>query len=309
LPENLVTGLDSMDNPISLYNPAVYGAIDEIFSIGNANYNSLQAEVTKQMSHGLSFQAAYTYAHSMDDTSGFENSSFGSAGGDIGGYGGAIRAANPYCYFKGCDYASSIFDARNRLVINWVYTIPGLHSNGFVSRLTTGWTITGIATFQTGFPMELDDSGIPSGGCSSESDFSCWDGPNEVAPVQYMNPRTTGFWFNPNSFAPVNCTPVGSSINSCPSDGVSPASVAAYGNTPRNPVRGPGINNWDLSLYKDTTISERMKVELRLDAFNAFNHLEFDPNGISGNIENPNFGKVEGALSPREVQLSARFMF
>jgi hypothetical protein len=309
LPVNLVTGLDSTDTPVNLYPIGVYGSIDETFSNGNSNYNSLQAQFTKQMTHGLSFEASYTYSHSLGDSSGFENSAFGTFGSELGGYGGAIRAANPYCYFKGCDYGSSIFDARHRLVFNWVYTIPGLHSNGFVSRLTTGWTIAGIATFQTGFPMDVADLDAPSGGCDLGGDFSCWDGPNQVGPVQYMNPRKTGFWFNPSAFSPVACALANGGAEDCPATGTSPTSVLAYGNAPRNPVRGPGINNWDLSLYKDTTITERLKVQLRLDAFNAFNHLQFDPNGISGNVNSGVFGQVTAALPPREVQLSGKVFF
>ena len=306
---NLVTGLDSTDTPVNLYPIGVYGSIDETFSNGNSNYNSLQAQWIKQMTHGLSFEASYTYSHSLGDSSGFENSAFGTFGSELGGYGGAIRAANPYCYFKGCDYGSSIFDARQRLVFNWVYTIPGLHSNGFVSRLTNGWTITGIATFQTGFPMDVADLDAPSGGCDLGGDFSCWDGPNQVGPVQYMNPRKTGFWFNPSAFSPTACALAGGGAEDCPAQGVSPTSVLAYGNAPRNPVRGPGINNWDLSLYKDTTITERLKLQLRLDAFNAFNHLQFDPNGISGNVNSGVFGQVTAALPPREVQLSGKVFF
>jgi hypothetical protein len=317
LPINTVSGLDSMDNPTFLYNENVYGSLDTIFSGGNSNYNSLQVDFKKQMAHGISVHAAYTYSHSLDDTSSFENSSFGTFGSALGGFGGAIRASNPYCYFSGCDYASSSFDARHRLALNWVFTIPGLHSNGFASRLTNGWTITGIAIFQTGFPMDVADLDAPSGGCDLGGDFSCWDGPNQVTPVQYENPRkietlnepSTGatagnYWFNPTAFAPVNCAG-----ENCPAAGVNPTTVAAYGNTRRNPVRGPGINNWNLSLYKDTSINERLKFELRMDASNAFNHLEYDPNSISGNVNSPVFGQVLGALAPRQVQLVGKFFF
>jgi hypothetical protein len=321
LPVNTVTGLDSTDTPVNLYPIGVYGSIDEIFSNGNSNYNSLQVEFKKQMSHGLSFHAAYTYSHSLGDTAGFENSAFGTFGSELGGFGGAIRAANPYCYYKGCDYASSSFDARHRLVLNWVYTIPGLHSNGFVSRLTGGWTISGVAIFQTGFPMDVADLDSPSGGCDLGGDFSCWDGPDQTAPVKYENPRTpvtistpdgpevVHYWFNPSSFSPVPCALANGGAENCPGDGVSPTSAAAYGTAPKNPVRGPGINNWSLSLYKDTTISERLKFELRMDASNAFNHTQFDPNSISGNVNSPVFGLVTGALSPREVQLVGKLIF
>jgi hypothetical protein len=310
LPQNLVTG-ETGGAPTFMLNNKVYGSIDTIFSRGNSNYNSLQVGVTQHMSHGLSYQASYTYGHSLDDASGFENSTFGTFGGQSGGFGGAIRASNPYC-FPGCDYASSIFDARQRLVLSFSYRIPGPHGNWWVSRLTQGWAITGIATFQAGFPEDVADLASPSGGCDAASDFSCWDGPNQVAPVKYMNPRTTGFWFDPSSFEPVACG------GNCPAAGINPTSLAAYGNAHRNPIVGPGINNWDMSLFKDTSVTERTKLEFRLDAFNIFNHTQFDPNGVTDNISagattpgttGPLFGTLTTARAPRLLQIATKFIF
>jgi Carboxypeptidase regulatory-like domain len=311
LPQNLVTGLDASDNPINLYNPSVYGSIDTINSIGNSNYNSLQVGVTQHLSHGLYFQASYTYGHSLDEGSGFENTSFGTFGGQSGGYGGSIRASNPYC-FPRCDYASSIFDARQRLVISYAYQIPGMRGNWWVSRLTKGWTISGITTFQTGFPLDVADLNSPSGGCDGLGDFSCWDGPDQIAPVHYLDPRSAGHpWIDPSSFQEVPCASAGTppTFVGCPANGVSPTSIAAYGNAPRNVLRGPGINNWNMTLYKDTAITERTKVQLRLDSFNTFNHTQFDPNGISGNVSSPLFGVETAARDPRLLQVAAKFIF
>ena len=103
-----------------------------------------------------------------------------------------------------------------------------------------------------------------------------------------LNPRATGMWFDPTSFVQVSCAP------SCPAVGVSPTSVVAYGNAPRNPIRGPGINNWDFVLYKDTEITERTRVQLRLEAYNLFNHTQFDPNGISTNSGRSSLRKTRG---------------
>jgi hypothetical protein len=302
MPLNIVTGLGPGNTPIYPYSLPVYGPIDQILSGGNSNYNALQVSVNKHMSHGLGFLASYTYSHSIDDTSGFENSSFGEYGGETGGFGGSIRSANPYCFPK-CDYASSVYDARQRLVIAYVYQIPGMHGDWIVSRLTRGWTITGITTFQTGFPLDIADLSEPSGGCDSAGDFTCWDGPNQVAPVHYLNPRATGMWFDPSSFAQVSCAP------SCPAVGVSPTTVAAYGNAPRNPIRGPGINNWDFLLYKDTAITERMKVQLRLEAYNVFNHTQFNPNGVVTDVISGSFGAITSAQNPRLMQIAAKFIF
>ena len=277
------------------YDPATYGAIDTTYSGGNSNYNSLQASLKKQLSHGLQFTASYTYAHAIDDSSSFENSTFGEFGGEYGGF-GLARATNPYC-FRTCDYASSTYDARHRLVISYIYEIPGMHGDWLVSRLTRGWTIAGITTFQTGFPLDVVDLSDPSGGCyPAASDFGCWDGPNQVAPIKYMNPRTTGYWFDPSSFAPV--TPNGN-----------PTSVVSYGDAPRNVLRGPGLNNWDFELYKDTQITERTKIELRIESYNVFNHTQFDPNGVGTFDLAGNFGAITQAHNPRFMQLAAKVYF
>ena len=302
MPQNIVTALGPGGTTINKYDLSVYGPIDTIFSGGNGSYNALQASVNKRLSHGLQFLVSYTYSHSIDDTSGFENSSFGGYGGETGGFGGSIRTSNPYC-FPGCDFGSSIYDARHRLVISYVYQIPGMQGSWALSRLTRGWTISGITTFQTGFPLDIADVSTPSGGCDAAADFTCWDGPNQVAPVHYLNPRTTGMWFDPSAFAPVSCSP------SCPAVGVSPSSVVAYGNAPRNPLRGPGLNNWDFVLYKDTAISERTKFQLRLEAYNVFNHTQFDPNGVHTAFSTGSFGAITAAQNPRLAQIAAKFIF
>jgi hypothetical protein len=302
LPVNLATGLDSSGNITSVYDPAVYGPIDTIFSMGNSRYNSFQASVNKKLGHGLQFVVSYTYAHSIDNTSGFENSTFGTFGGEYGGF-STIRAANPYC-FSTCGVASSIFDARQRIVFSYFYQIPGWKGSGLMSRLTSGWTMAGITTFQTGFPLDVADNATPSGGCNGGGDFSCWDGPNLVGPVKYLNPRTTGMWFDPSAFATVPCEAAG-----CSASGVSPTSVAAYGNAPRNVLRGPGINNWDFQFFKDTQISESKRVELRIEFYNVFNHTQYDPNGVVTDISAVNFGAATTTLSPRRIQLAGKFYF
>lgn len=284
-----------------LYDPSIYGSVDTIYSGANSNYNSLQVSLNKKLTHGLQFLAAYTYAHSLDEASSFENSTFGGIGGGNLGYGGfgGIRATNPYC-FPQCDYASSIFDAKHRFVLSYFYQIPGIHSSSWIaSHLTSGWTIAGITTFQTGFPLDVIDSSFPSGGYQAAvSDFSSWEGPNQVAPVKYYDPRTSPnhAWFSASSFAPV--TPNGD-----------PTSVVSYGDAPRNPLRGPGLNNWDFQLYKDTQINERVKFETRIEFYNVFNHTQFDALGVITDINNPNFGLETAAHDPRRIQLAGKVYF
>ncbi|MGD1210548.1 MAG: carboxypeptidase-like regulatory domain-containing protein [Candidatus Acidiferrales bacterium] len=306
LPLNVARTLDPTTGALVFpYDPGTYGSIDEIFSIGNSRYNALEVSLNKHFAHGLQFLASYTYSHSIDDTSGFENSSFGECGASCGGF-ATVRTANPYC-FPQCSVASSIYDARHRLVISYFYEIPGMRSNWWISRLTKGWTIAGITTFQTGFPLDVADEDFPSyfygTWLAAASDFTDWDGPDQVAPVKYENPRKTGFWFNPSSFAP------DAEVQGTLPAGTPPSSPLIYGNAPRNPLRGPGLNNWDFQVYKDTAITERTKFELRIDFYNFFNHTQFDPNGVITDISNPNFGEATAVLPARRIQLGGKFYF
>jgi carboxypeptidase family protein len=296
LPQNIANSAGAFS-----YNTGIYGSLDTIYSGANGNYNSFQASLNKRLSHGLQFLASYTYSHSIDEASGFENSTFGGVGGGNLGYGGfgGIRASNPYCFPK-CDYASSIYDATHRLVLSYFYQIPGSHGSSLLlSRLTNGWTIAGITTFQTGFPLDVIDSAFPSGGFQAAvSDFSSWEGPNLVGPIHYSDPRnsTTHTWFSASSFA-------------LPTPNGDPTSIVSYGDAPRNALRGPGLNNWDFQLYKDTNVNERMRVETRIEFYNVFNHTQFNALGVVTDINNANFGNETLAHDPRLIQLAAKFYF
>ncbi|MFY9528175.1 MAG: carboxypeptidase-like regulatory domain-containing protein [Candidatus Acidiferrales bacterium] len=272
-----------------LYDASVYGPIDQISSLGSSNYNSFQATVNKRLSHGVQFYAAYTWSHSLDDGSGFENTSFG--GGGFGAL-GSTRASNPYC--RTCDYGNSIFDAKHRLVFNALYRVPNIpHTEGALGKVVNGWAMAGIATYQSGFPLDVIDSSLQSLTCMAAfSDFACPDVPNVVAPVTTFDPRSTpgkNFWFSKSSFAL--------------------EAPGTFGNAGRDLFRGPGINNWDFELYKDTHFTESMYLQLRIEFYNVFNHTQFDPAGISTNVVSSRFGRELRARSPRQIQLATKFYF
>src|SRR5262249_55753362 len=139
---------------------------------GRSNYHSLQVTVQKQMSHGLSFQSAYTWSHSLDVSSSFEDTSFQLAGG-VDSYGNFRR-----------DYGSSGFDARNRWTVSWVYDIPNVAKNwgGVASRVLGGWSFVGDNVFQSGFPINFYDSNLQSANCSwFVSFYGCSDRPDIVS--------------------------------------------------------------------------------------------------------------------------------
>jgi hypothetical protein len=298
----------------------IFASIGDVATNGTSNYNAFQATVNHTLSHGLQFLVSYTYSHAMDLASGFENSGF--AGGGFGGFGNT-RSTNPFN--PHLDYGDSNYDARHRLVISYTYYLPSIrHFNAFKwvpSRVTEGWNISGITTFQSGFPLDVVDGSFPSLGPSAFTFYSTpgqsggWDAPDVVGPIQYMNPRApavvapnttpANYWFNPTS-SPVGCAP---GTPPCVQGAFSAPTIGTEGNAGRDIIHGPGRNNFDFALMKDTRITESTKLELRFEFYNLFNHTQFDPNGINTNFNSSGFGTETAAFAPRTIQLAAKMYF
>jgi hypothetical protein len=270
-------------------NELVFGSVGQQATDGDSKYNSLQASLNKRISHGLSFLLSYTYSHAMDDGSSFENSAFG------------VRGTNPF--LNSLNWGNSAFDARQRFVASYDYELPVPHAlttNSAMSRVFKGWRVAGNTTFQTGFPINVSDSGFRSGTCWEFSFYGCPDNPNQVAPISIFNPRNptalgptqtpgTKYYFSPASFAK--------------------ATPGTFGNAGRDSFAGPGLNFTNLGLYKDIQIKEQMRFELRLESYNTFNHVNF--NAPSSNVNSSLFGQItsDGNIGPRTVQLAGKFYF
>lgn len=271
------------------FNPAVYGQFGVFASGFNSNYNSLQAQINRRMANGLQFQVAYTYSRSFDYTSSFENSGFNNPG------------FNPWNFKQ--NYGPSANDAPQRLVLNYVYTLPIYRLAGRRMRmLTDGWTLTGIATFQHGFPVSVYQ--VDGTDLTTAYGTNYYAAPSFAertgAPLEvHQNPRTSNIggvpnvWLNPAAFA-------------VPSLGV-------MGNANRNPFYGPGLNYWDMGLYKDVKFTESKYIELRMDTFDTFNHANFAaPFNVVGT---PDFGEILSTApistdgAGRVVQLAAKVYF
>jgi hypothetical protein len=265
----------------SIVDGSIFGSVGTQFTDGTSNYSALQANVTKGMTHGLQLITSYTWSHCIDNGSGFENSGFGTRGTNV---------LQPQLNVGDCAQ-----DARQRMVIGYVYAIPSLHKlvNWAPERIFGGWKMTGITTFQSGFSLNPSDSGFTSLSCDAFSFYGCGDEPNQVKSVTTLNPRAStfnnlkNFWFDPSTFAV--------------------ATVGTFGNAGRNSLKGPGINNFDFSLQKDTKITERINFQMGIEAFNLFNHTQF--NNPQMNVQSGNFGRITGAASGRLVQLRAKFNF
>lgn len=238
-------------------------------TIANSAYNGVQASLEKRFAHGLQFEAAYTFGKSLDFASTFEN---------------LVDPINPKR-----NRALSLFDARQRFVFSYYWELPVRAYQGFKGKALNGWALSGITTFQSGFPIritEQDDIEL-----QSSFDFETPGQPNIAAPFQKLNPRGPGnLGFNPDAFT---------------ENTVAPGTI---GNAPRTVCCGPGINDWELAFLKITPLSERFKLEFRGEMYNAFNHAQFfQPDG---NItDGSDFGRVKRARDPRLVQFALKLTF
>lgn len=255
--------------------------INILESRASSNYHSLQARFQQRLSAGLSLLASYTWSKSIDDASNF----FTSAG----------DPNFPQDSFNTrAERGRSNFDVRHRLTVSYSYDLPFgegrsfLSNNGWLSTVLSGWQTYGIVTVQGGRPFtvallsEIDNSGTGR----SSLGFGANDRPNIVGDPS-SGTRTPEQWFNTSAFA-------------FPQRGT-------FGNAGRNILDGPGYQNVNASLVKNTALNERFNLQLRAELFNLFNHPNFNlPDNFLGS---PTFGRITSAREPRHIQFGVKLLF
>ncbi len=261
-----------------------YAGIGQEENAQNFNYNSLQAMFRMEQKHGFTLQFSYTWSHEIDIQSADLTSS------TLAGSGGFL--SNPYD--ARYDRGSGNFDRRHIFNANYIYTLPFfLHSSNVLERTALGgWEIAGVTVAESGTPVNIyyntgDTLGL--GGNTTNR-------PNVTGRVTY--PKTQAQWFNTSVFtAPIAPW----------TDG---GTTTGYGNARKDNVVGPGLFNWNLSLYKTfklTSGDNSPTFQLRAESYNTFNHTEF--NGIDTGTGDGNYGKVTSTYDPRTLQFGAKFLF
>jgi hypothetical protein len=256
-----------------------FGNMRLAFNGANASYNSLQTSLTGTVKRDLHLQVSYTLAKAMDATTA------SGSGGDL------QNATNPYAGWR-YDWGSSVYDRRNVFFANFVYDIPLFRDA--TSRLVRGglggWQLSAIITEESGAPINLGVSGTTAASVISNSGTR----PDVSGSISY--PKTAAAWFSGNFSAPPCVT-----------------GPDCYGNLGFDAIRGPGRNNFDLSLLKNFAFTERFHMEFRAEAFNAFNHTQFEGNsntgGISTNVGASDFGQVKNAYDGRQWQFALKLIF
>ena len=246
-------------------------------TIAPSAYNSFQASLEKRFSHGVQLQAAYTFSKSLDWASSFE------------------ETVNPFNYKS--SRALSLFNSAQRFVINYVWALPTRKYSGAAGKLLDDWQLSGIISFQSGFPIRIQTQNDNE--LISSLFFLGTGAPQLTGPLQIQDAKrlqtlnvngsqqTGHFYLNAGSF-------------SDPTPGT-------FATTPRSICCGPGENQWDITISKKIAIDEARYFQFRADIFNLFNKTEFvNPDG---NFSNTTFGQVLQARDPRLVQFALKFYF
>ena len=251
----------------------------EVFNnAASSIYHALQANVTKHMSRGLTFQAAYTWAHAIDNSS----DPLTPTGGNQGFPRNSLNLAG--------ERGNSDFDVRQRLVLNYSWALPlgrehAHMAEGSAGKIFGGWEMAGITTFSGGLPYDIfTPTDTAHTGQPQRPNFNPAGTP---APVS--NPRTqTG----PNLGMPGNLF-------------FPDAPFGSAGNVGRNHYRGPGVNNWDMVLQKNLSLTERVKLQFRTESYNLFNRAQFNQ---PGNLtSNPGaFGQSTSEVRQPDLTTGAR---
>jgi hypothetical protein len=258
-------------------------AISESQSKYSSRYNSLQLSVRKRYSDGLTFSGAYTLSKSIDNVSasgGGRNQPLGSFRGDY--------------YNPDSNKGPSDFDRRHRFVASWLWEIPGFRgAPGLKGAVLDGWSLSGVGTLQSGLPFSIIDTrGGTIFGATSYAQLAPGVDPKSLVADGRTQDRLNAY-FDTTAF-------------------VAPPSIGngtGFGNAPRNSLRGPGQVNFDMALVKMLSIRQRNNIELRAEFFNVFNTPQF---GLPGNSVTTasSFGIISSTVvSPRIMQLAARYRF
>jgi hypothetical protein len=242
-------------------------------NMGNANYNALQFTL-KRTTGPLTLLGSYTYGKSLDQSSSIQEQVY------------------PYNYRE--EYGPSAFDIKHNFVFSYNYELPFAKLTGKANRLTQGWSLSGITRFASGLPVTFASFGdnalvyVQNNGVNSVS----IDLPDHTSGNLQINhnPRNGLPYFNRSLFTS--------------------NALGTQGNTKRRFFYGPGINNFDIALHKNTKLTEAKSLEFRFETFNMFNHAQFYPNdSVDGNINSPTFGHVLKAAPPRIGQVGLKLTF
>jgi len=260
--------------------------------VQNSHYNGLQTSIHSQLKSDLTFEAGYTLSRAIDPATS------GNGVSDLN------NVSNPYSYTY--DSGPSGLDRTSIFYLNWVYDIPLLKnsSNRVLKSTLGGWQVSGIVSAVSGAPINISEGGIQNCAQGVNNDpVKCAGSLNGTGNISSIIPNANN---RPNVSGSIS-TP--HTVNSWfGTSAFSPTLAGEWGNMPFNGVRGPGRDNWNLSLFKSFAFNERgSRLEFRAEFFNVWNHTQF--NNVSNTFTNGDFGQVTSAHDPRTLQFGLKLYY
>lgn len=259
-----------------------YNSITDIAPLFYSNYNSLQVSVNRRVAEGLNLGVAYTWSKNLTDSP-------------------SDRSDAPYdTYNFAADYGPASFSQSQVLVINYVYDLPFYRSQqGLLGHVLGGWEVSGISSFETGFPEFVRQFNDP---------FNSFDWPAGTAGTY-----PGGIGIDPSQIAPRPNIAAGASCSGPKTfaqyinTGAFSDAIGQFGTAGRGICTEPGLNNWDIAAMKNIKISERFNMQFRSEFFNAFNHESF--NSFDNEVDDSTFGQLNGGHDPRIIQFGLKLNF
>lgn len=259
-----------------------FGAIQSFFANdAHSSYHSLQLKVERRFANDLNFQASYSFSKLIDDISAIQAAA-------------SVQVPNYQdMNNRRLDKALSTIDARHRFVSSVLWAVPVGKGRKFgntskvLDWVAGGWNINAIVSFQRGFPLSISTAATVTPGLAYRGLR-----PNIVGDVQTTATSKQDrirAWFNPAAFAPPALFQIGNAGRTIPG------------------LRGPNQANVDLAVHKNFQITERIRTQLRLEAFNSFNRANFGLPGTA--LGGVGFGVIDSTGDPRNVQLAVKIYF
>jgi hypothetical protein len=263
-----------------------YGDIGYLEFASTSNYHSMQTRVDRRFSRFFTFGMAWTWSKAMDLVD------------------SANSYVNPFLDYRMRNYGKAGFDRTHNFSLNYVYRLPQFSrhwNNRFSRKAFDGWELSGITRFQSGAPLGFTYTTVAGTDLTGTSGVAGVDTRVNLIgnPNLARGDRTIYRAFNTSVVKPPDRSNFG------------------IGNAPKDPIRGPGINNWDISLFKNTALTSdgKHRLQFRFEAYNALNHTQFSAEDTAarfdtqGNNVNGRFGQYTAARDARRVQLGLKYLF
>jgi len=261
-----------------------FGSITWLSTPGSSGYNSLQTSLQRRFQRGLGLGVAYTWGKTITNA-------YGEQGAGV-----------QYTYDIAAERSVADFDRTHVLVLNYIWELPFFRNRrDLAGHLLGGWELSGISNFTSGqtFTPSFSFTGDPTGTGKTATR------PDFIAPLQYLSPRET------RSFRLPNGATVTGNFFFDPTVSFALPPAGRFGNGARGVIRGPGMNNWDVSLFKNIRATERVAMQLRAEWFNFFNHVSFTGvgTGLPATATASTFGQVTAVAPARTLQLGLKIGF